>query len=355
MSQPGDPNRPISIARILLLVVPVAVLGLAAFVWSRQLETQAIQQSAPDTISRMFTAEELIDDAPLAYADADKDEVADPPQDQAALISPEEIVFSFVAGDTESVTEDQCKELFAALQEKTGRPVKYVHFENVTDQLDALKKGELHVAGLNTGVVPTAVRRDGFVPLCTFGREDGSYGYTMEFIVPANSPIKDIKDIQGHKVMFTRLDSNSGFKAPLVLLLDEYKMLPDRDYQWGFSQGHEASIKGIAEKDFEVAPVASDILARMKEKGEVDPEAVRSIYTSERFPPATIGVVYNLDPELRKNIEDALMAFSIKGSGLDGEFGADVTKFVPVNYKDDWDSTRRIDRVVAQARQPSRP
>jgi phosphonate transport system substrate-binding protein len=355
MSQPGDSSRPISIARILLLVVPLAFLVFAYYALSKQWVTQEIEKSAPNTIARMFTAEELFDDAPLAYADADKDEVADPPQDQAAFVSPEVIVFSFVAGATESVTEEQCQELFAALEEKTGRPVKYVHYDNVTDQLEALKKGELHVAGLNTGVVPTAVRRDGFVPLCTFGRDDGSYGYTMEFIVPADSPIKDVEDVRGRKVMFTRLDSNSGFKAPLVLLLDEYKMLPDRDYQWGFSQGHEASIKGIVEKDFEVAPVASDILARMIEKGEVDADAVRSIYTSERFPPATIGVVYNLDSEIRQNIEDTLLTFSIPDSGLDGEFGADVTKFVRVNYKDDWANTRRIDQVVAQARQPSRP
>ena len=199
-------------------------------------------------------------------------------------------------------------------------------------------------------MVPTAVRRDGFVPLCTFGRDDGSYGYTMEFIVPADSPIKDVTDVRGHKVMFTRLDSNSGFKVPLVLLLDEHSMLPDRDYQWGFSQGHEDSIKGIAEKDYEVAPVASDILARMIEKGEVDADAVKSICTSERFPPATIGIVYNLDPKLRDEIQETLLSFNIKGTGLDGEFGADITKFVPVNYKDDWANTRRIDQVVAQAR-----
>ena len=80
--------------------------------------------------------------------------------------------------------------------------------------------------------------------------------------------------------MFTRLDSNSGCKAPLVLLMDEHNMLPDRDYQWGFSHGHEESIKGVAAKEFEVAPVASDILARMVEKGEVDASCRSSRSTS---------------------------------------------------------------------------
>jgi hypothetical protein len=60
-------------------------------------------------------------------------------------------------------------------------------------------------------------------------------------------------------------------------------------------------------------------------------------------------MAYNLSPELRTAIHDALVDFSLKGTGLEGEFGADVTKLVPVNYKDDWANTRRIDQVVAQA------
>ncbi len=61
----------------------------------------------------------------------------------------------------------------------------------------ALRDGELHIAGLNTGAVPLAVQRDGFVPLCTFGREDGTYGYTMKVLVPADSPIKELDGHQG--------------------------------------------------------------------------------------------------------------------------------------------------------------
>jgi phosphonate transport system substrate-binding protein len=88
----------------------------------------------------------------------------------------------------------------------------------------------------------------------------------------------------------------------------------------------------------------------MVEKGEVDPNAFRKIYESERFPPATIGMAYNLAPELRQAIHETLLGFDLRGTGVEGEFGADVTKLVPVNYKEDWESTRQIDRLVAQAR-----
>jgi phosphonate transport system substrate-binding protein len=108
----------------------------------------------------------------------------------------------------------------------------------------------------------------------------------------------------------------------------------------------------VAAKDFEAAPVASDILARMVEQNEVDAAAFRSIHESERFPPATFGIVYNLTPELRDMIREALLAFELTGTGLEGEFGADATKLVPINYKQDWANARHIDQLVAQSRKP---
>ncbi|MEX0641047.1 MAG: phosphate/phosphite/phosphonate ABC transporter substrate-binding protein [Pirellulales bacterium] len=344
-----EPQSPLSFARILKVVLPVAVIGGLAYWWSQTLEATARKEMASNVLSRMFTAENAPLIAEMSFSDADKDMIADPPADAAKLIAPDELVFSYVASESEGPAEGTWKELLAALKEKVGKDVKFVHYTDVNEQLEAMKQGELHIAGLNTGLVPVAVQRDGFVPLCTFGNADGSYGYTMEILVPAGSPIKDPSQIKDHKVTFTRPDSNSGCKAPFVLLMEQYKMLPERDYQWKFSLGHEDSIKQIAAKESEVAPVASDILARMVEKGEVDPAAVVSIYKSERFPPATIGYVYNLSPELRDGIREVLIGFDWSGTGLEKEFGPETTKFVPVSYKDDWANTRRIDQVIAKA------
>lgn len=194
------------------------------------------------------------------------------------------------------------------------------------------------------------------MPLCTLGKADGSYGYTMELLVPAGSSIKDPSQIKGHKVTFTRPDSNSGCKAPLVLLKEKYNLMPERDYQWGFSLGHQDSIKNVAKKELEVVAVASDIVTHMVENKEVDPTAFVSIYKSEHFPPATIGYAYNLTPELRDGIRETILKFEWKGTGLQKQFGLEGNeKFVPVNYKDDWANTRRIDQVIAEARKSSSP
>jgi phosphonate transport system substrate-binding protein len=88
----------------------------------------------------------------------------------------------------------------------------------------------------------------------------------------------------------------------------------------------------------------------MVEQGEVDPKAFQSIHDSERFPPAAIGIAYNLTPELRDAIRQTLLDFKLPGTGLEGKFGADVTTIVPVDYKQDWADSRRIDQLAAQSR-----
>jgi phosphonate transport system substrate-binding protein len=351
---PSSAPRPApSAGRVLKIVLPIAVVLLAAYWWSSTLESKARSNMASTVVGKIFVSGPISTGA-MQFPDADNDLVADPPSDPAKLINPDTLVFSYVATSEEEERPDETwKELIAALKEKTGKEVQIAHFTTAEEQMDALKKGELHVVGVNTGLVQSAVEQDGFVPLVTLGRADGSWGYTMEFLVPAGSSIKKLEDIKGHKVTFGRLDSNSGCKAPLVLLKDKCNLLPDRDYNYGFSQGHMDSIKGVADKEFEVAPVASDILASMIEKKEVEPTAVVSIYKSERFPRATIGCVYNLKPELRDAVRDTLLKFEFKATGLENAFGSDTTKFVPVNYKDDWANTRRIDQVIAEARKAS--
>jgi phosphonate transport system substrate-binding protein len=339
----------VSLSRVLKVVVPIGIVAIAAYVWSTTWEPSEREKLAMNSFTRILASNPSGAEATMKFADKDGDLVADSPGDPKECIKPDVLVFSYVAAETESVPEEAWKDLFAALKKKTGHEVKSVHYDTVDEQLAAMKKGELHIAGLNTGVVPLAVAQAGFVPLCTFGHDDGSYGYTMQVLVPADSPIKKLADLKGHKITFTRPDSNSGCKA-LLVLLNEQGMQPDRDFEWGFSTDHKVSIKGVASKLYEAAPVASDILQTMEENGEVDSKAIRKIYESKPFPPATLGYVYNLSPELRTAIRETLVGFKLKGTSLEGKMGADATKLVPVDYKKDWASAREIDKLAAQAR-----
>jgi phosphonate transport system substrate-binding protein len=309
-----------------------------------------LQTDAQATLERTM-ASRLLGDTTAAttldkkYADKDGDLIADPPQDAAKALDPKEINFSYVASSDTENEQEAWKEFMAALEERLGRKVTYVTYNDVDEQMRALENGELHITAFATGEVQAAVNEAGFVPAACFAGKDDKFHYSMKIIVPADSDIKEVKDLKGKRMTFVRPRSNSGCTAALVMLMKEHDLQPERDYSWGFSYGHENSIEGIAEKKFSAAAVASDILDRMIASGAVAEDAISVIYESEPYPPGVIGYAYNLTPELREGIRETLTGFKWEGTGLEKTYGASGVKFAPVDYKKDWAPVRDINKT----------
>ena len=79
----------------------------------------------------------------------------------------------------------------------------------------------------------------------------------------------------------------------------------------------------------------------MASRGLYDPEDLRIIYETDVFPTTSYNYVYNLHPDLIEKIKEAFFTFEFAGTALGEEF-ADVDKFVPINYKEDWTVIRSI-------------
>ncbi len=346
-----DSSRHFSIRRLLFFLLPLIAIALVSVQVLKSRWETAKQQLTTNTVSRLLGNANANLRLSSDYQDEDGDLIADPPGDLAKCINPVELIFSFIASADGNDPLEVWHEFAEAIAKRTDRKVNLVRYSDTGEQLRALRNGQLHITAFGTGAVPAAVNLYGFVPVCTLGREDGSCGYTMKIIVPADSDIKKVEDIRGRRMTFTRPRSNSGYKAALVLLMDEHNLQIEQDYAWGFSYGHDNSIRRIASKEFEAAAVASDLLDRMIARGDIEADAISSIYESAKFPPSAIGHAYNLTPELREGIGETLLGFDWSGSGLEKEFGpAGATQFVAVSYKDDWDSIRRIDTAIDKAR-----
>ena len=352
MTDPSqDAERPsLSLARLLAALLPIAAVALAVRYTLPSYEKAAQQQMETDILARLLGTSMDGPSTQVPFQDADGDLVCDPPAD-GERVTPETLRVSFVAGSDEDAERAAWADLVAALGEATGLPTEYTHYKSLDEQLEALATGEAHVVGLNTGAVPLAVRTAGFQPVCALGREGGDYGYTMKLVAVAGGGPEGPAQLAGKRLAFVRPDSNSGFKAALVYLMDKHSLLPERDYSWGFTYGHEKSIEEVLAGGYDAAPVASDILDRQVEAGEVDESKLAVLYESERFPPATFGVPYNLDGAVRQAIEEAMLAFDWAGTSVAAKYGAGGDgAFVRVNYKDDWANIRRIDSAASDVR-----
>ena len=283
------------------------------------------------------------------YCDWDGDLVADLPRDEKQWSNPDTIIFAYTPVEDPAVYAKIWDGFIKHMSKVTGKKVAFFPVQSNAAQLEAMRSGRLHVAGVNTGANPVAVTCAGFVPFAIMGAADGKFGYEMEIIVPADSPIQSLADLKGRTLAFTAKTSNSGFKAPSALLKSEFGLEAEKDYKVAFSGKHDNSILGVANKDYVAAAVANSVLTRMFARGVVKREQIKSLFKSGSFPTTAYGVVHNLKPELAKKIEDGFFSFPWEGSALMKEFQSSNPPndhFLKITYKQHWQIIRDIDATL---------
>lgn len=280
------------------------------------------------------------------FVDEDGDLVCDTPADESLWIDPDRLVFAYTPVEDPAVYRDVWSGFIDHLAKVTGKEITFFPVQSNAAQLEAMRAGRLHVTGFNTGSVPIAVNLCGFVPFTMMADDEGNYGYEMEIIVPPTSPLQKPEDLKGRQLAFTSPTSNSGHKAPSVILKNHFGLESGRDFDAVFSGKHDNSILGVANGDYEAASVANSVLGRMIERGVIEANAVRSIFRSQTFPTTAYGYVYNLEPELAAKVREAFETFPWEGSKLLEEFGKNgESRFIPITYREHWQVIREIDQA----------
>ena len=276
------------------------------------------------------------------YCDRNYDQVADLPTDSSKWVNPSTIIFSYTPVEDPAVYAKVWDGFIKHMSKVTGKKVVFFPVQSYAAQYEAMRSGRLHIAGVNTGGNPVAVSCAGLVPFAMMAAKDGSFGYEMEIIVPADSPIQSPNDLKGKTLAFTSPTSNSGFKAPSAILKSNFQLVAKEDFKTTFSGKHDNSILGVANKDYEAAAVANSVLKRMIRRKAVDPSKIRSIYKSQTFPTTGYGHAHNLHPEVVAKIKQAFFTFPWEGSDLQKEFKKEG-RFIGIHHKSDWAVIRQID------------
>ena len=282
-------------------------------------------------------------DLDTRFCDDDGDLVADTPKNANEWLNPDTIIFSYTPVEDPSVYENVFTEFMTYLSQKTGKRVRWYGAESYAAQVEAMRSGRLHVAGISTGPTVFGVNLAGYVPFAIMCKGDGTFGYKLQLITQADSDIKEVKDMKGRKIAHVTPSSNSGNQAPRALFKD-MGVVPDEDYKVIYSGKHDNSIMGVANKDYDAAPIASSVLDRMVQKGVVKREALRIIWESDPFPTTSYGMAHNLHPDLQKKVRDAFLSFDWKGTGLETEFGKQADTFCPITFEKHWKPIRIIQK-----------
>jgi phosphonate transport system substrate-binding protein len=186
------------------------------------------------------------------------------------------------------------------------------------------------------------VNNAGFIPVAVLGTEAGASGNRLNIAVHGKSNIEKLADLRGHTLTCTAPDSMTGYRAAVVVLLQEAGLYPDRDYSIAFSHGQRRSVLGLIAGDSLAAALSDDKVHSMLKKGNIKPDDYRVIYQSQVIPRLTIGYIYNLKPELAATLTAATLNFKNEGGATEESDGIPM-RFFPIDYKQDFEFVRTID------------
>ncbi|MFG1496620.1 phosphate/phosphite/phosphonate ABC transporter substrate-binding protein [Saccharospirillum sp. HFRX-1] len=274
------------------------------------------------------------------YCDENGDMVADAPTDESQWVDPDTLIFAYTPVEDPAIYSDIWQPFIEHLSDVTGKDVRFFAVQSNAAQVEAMRSGRLHIAGFSTGPTPFAVNLAGAVPFALMGSDSGQFGYTLQVYTHVDSDIHEITDLKGKRVAHTSPTSNSGNQAPRALF-PEMGVVPGEDYEILFSGSHDQSMLGVVAKDYDAAPVASEVVERMAARGLYDEADVRLVWESDRFPTTSYNYAYNLHPDLVEKIREAFYSFEFAGTELGEEFEG-VETFIPINYQQHWRVIRTI-------------
>lgn len=278
-------------------------------------------------------------DLDALYCDANKDMVADTPTDKSKLKTPSTLVFTYTPVEDPAVYEEIFQPFTKHLAQCTGKRVVFYQVQSNAAEIEAMRSGRLHVGGFSTGPTAFAVNIAGAVPFAVKGTAEGFQGYNLIVIVKKDSPFKTMPDLKGKKVAHTAPSSNSGHMAPMALF-PKQGLAPEKDYKILFSGKHDQSVMGVNSGDYDAAAVASDVFYRMAERGQINKDNFRIIYTSPKFPTSSFAYAHDLEPGFRDKMLACFYDYRYPAAMQKAFGGAD--RFYPVTYQKDWAIVREV-------------
>ncbi|PSP81181.1 phosphate/phosphite/phosphonate ABC transporter substrate-binding protein [Halobacteriales archaeon QS_4_69_225] len=271
--------------------------------------------------------------------------VAETPDDESEWLDPDTLEFSLTPTEDPTVYEDTLQPLLDNIAEETGKEVNYASLNSYAAQVEAMRSERLHLAGFSTGAVPYAVNIANAVPFSIqIDGGGGSFGYRLWLVTQVDNPdIGSLEDLAGdpmENVAHADPSSNSGNLAPRALFANE-GVVPEEDYEVSYSGGHQQSSLGVANGDYEAAPLCSTCFARVARDGQLDPTQLKAVYASEPFPTTSFSYVNTLHPDIQEGVRKAFLDFDYQDTSIAEEFEGRGT-WVEIDYATVYDIILQI-------------
>lgn len=195
------------------------------------------------------------------------------------------------------------------LSEELGLPVEGFTATNYVGVVEGLGSGQVDFGFIPPFAYVLANQESDAEVILTAIKKSGKATYQSVFLVREDSDIEDFEDLKGKNFAFVDPSSTSGYLFPGAHLIEQGINL-EEDIDYINSGGHDKSLQLLLNGDVDAISVFGEARERYKEDFPDAMEKTRVLGYTEDIPGVSVTVNGEMDPELKQNIEDALLKIS---------------------------------------------
>lgn len=232
---------------------------------------------------------------------------------QHAKAQPREIAMGIIATESSANLKTAWQPLLDDLQKSTGLKVNAFFAPDYAGVIEAMRFNKVQVAWMGNKSGMEAVDRSQGEVFAKVVSIDGTQGYWSLMIVHKDSPLKTVDDVLRQRATLTvgmgDTNSTSGTLVPGFYLWGKNRIDPARDFKRAARSNHESNILAVANRQLDVATVASDGVERMKIKMPEKAAELREIWRSPLIPSDPLVWRRDLDDATKKKLRDFFHAY----------------------------------------------
>jgi len=198
------------------------------------------------------------------------------------------------------------KPLGEYLQKETGLAVEFTPVTDYAAVVEGLANGKIDLAWLGGFTfVQAKLRTQGQARPVVQRAEDEKF--TSKFIVPIDSPIKNLAELKGKTFAFGSPSSTSGHLMPRFFLLQD-GINPESDFKAvAFSGAHDATVAFVAAGRADAGVLNASVWTKLVDAGNPNAAKVRVLATTPPYYDYNWTVRPGLDAALVKKLTDAFL------------------------------------------------
>lgn len=206
--------------------------------------------------------------------------------------------------DPASVIADN-KPFAEYLEKALGCKVELIVPHDYSVLIESMRAGRLHLAYFGPASYITC--KDKGCNISPFAAKLKNGQTTYHSLIVGNPDlVKELKDIKGKKMGYGDPGSTSSHLIPKGELLS-VDLQPRRDYEESFLGSHDAVALNVQSASIAAGGMSASIYEKLVKQGTIDKSKVVVLHKSPAFPQYPWAWRDDLDPALKKSIQDAFI------------------------------------------------